>query len=99
MIRALSAVKPLRGKPEVDDTKHGVFCHPLDALRCLLINLGGQLHVHMKMAGDRSLSQSCCASTLRSVTATRQLSIVWRLATRRIATTNGESSVCVSTES
>ena len=41
LIRALSQVKPLRGRPEVYDTEHELCSHPLDALRYLLVNLPG----------------------------------------------------------
>ncbi len=39
LIRALSQVKPHRSSPEVYDTDHEIFSHPLDALRYLLVNL------------------------------------------------------------
>ena len=39
LIRALSQVKPQRSSPEVYDTDHEIFSHPLDALRYLLVNL------------------------------------------------------------
>ena len=39
LIRALSQVKPHRGSPEIYDTDHEIFSHPLDALRYLLVNL------------------------------------------------------------
>jgi hypothetical protein len=42
LIRALSAVKPHRGHPEVYDYEHQHFSHPLDALRYLLVNIGTQ---------------------------------------------------------
>ena len=38
LIRALSQVKPHRSTPEIYDTDHPVFSHPLDALRYLLVN-------------------------------------------------------------
>ena len=39
LIRALSQAKPHRSSPEVYDTDHEIFSHPLDALRYLLVNL------------------------------------------------------------
>jgi hypothetical protein len=39
LIRALSQVKPHRSSPEIYDTDHEIFSHPLDALRYLLVNL------------------------------------------------------------
>ena len=56
LIRALSSVKPLRGKPEVYDTEHELFSHPLDALRYLLVNLGRQTVYHSRVAGGRRVT-------------------------------------------
>ena len=39
LIRALSQAKPHRSSPEIYDTDHEIFSHPLDALRYLLVNL------------------------------------------------------------
>ena len=39
LIRALSQIKPQRSSPEIYDTDHEIFSHPLDAMRYLLINL------------------------------------------------------------
>ena len=38
LIRALGQVRPHHARPEVYDTDHPVFSHPLDALRYLLVN-------------------------------------------------------------
>ncbi len=39
LIRALAQVKANRSIPEIYDTDHELFSHPLDALRYLLVNL------------------------------------------------------------
>lgn len=39
LIRALAQVKPQRTQPEIYDTGHELFSHPLDALRYLYLNL------------------------------------------------------------
>jgi hypothetical protein len=39
LIRALAQIKPMKGHPEVYDTEHELYSHPLDALRYLLVNL------------------------------------------------------------
>lgn len=38
LIGALAQVKPAKTRPEIYDTDHPIFSHPLDALRYLLIN-------------------------------------------------------------
>ena len=72
LIRALCQVKPLKGHPEVYDTEHELYSHPLDALRYLLVNhvLGPNLQevswnanepsslLTRQQAGQRSLMMS-----------------------------------------
>jgi hypothetical protein len=57
LIAALSSVKPHRSRPEVYDTEHERFSHPLDALRYLLVNLAGQQAVHHgRISGGRPIT-------------------------------------------
>jgi hypothetical protein len=56
LIRALSSVRPHRGRPEVYDFEHQRFSHPLDALRYLLLNIGAQVVCNWPIAGGRPIT-------------------------------------------
>jgi hypothetical protein len=56
LIRALSAVKPHRGHPELYDYEHARFSHPLDALRYLLVNIGTPSVWHGPVSGGRPIT-------------------------------------------
>jgi hypothetical protein len=56
LIAAISAVGPYRNRPEVYDTEHERFSHPLDALRYLLVNIGTQSVWHGTVSGGRPIT-------------------------------------------
>jgi hypothetical protein len=67
LIGALSAIKPHRSHPELYNHDHPFFSHPLDALRCLLVNIGTPVVHTAPLSGGRLITAGIWGRRLQVV--------------------------------